>query len=199
MKNKFEFAAALQKYSNVLILDLGCRNKELQPYLESAVTYQGIDFEDSEYVLKHNLEEGIPFENKSFDVVFALDILEHLENIHFLMHEIRRVARNEAIIALPNCYHWHYKLNIMRGKPLNTKYILPNEKTIDRHRWLTYHGMNVEFLKNVYNGEVITHFNFTCRYTKYRILSYVDRCLCLFFPNSFVYTDFFHIDFKKST
>ena len=66
------------------ILDIGCRDKILKKYLNENVIYQGIDFEESHEVIAHNLEEGIPFPDNSFDIVFALDVLEHVENIHLL-------------------------------------------------------------------------------------------------------------------
>ena len=44
------------------ILDIGCRDKVLKKYLKNDVIYQGIDFEEDDEVLAHNLEKGIPFQ-----------------------------------------------------------------------------------------------------------------------------------------
>jgi len=199
MKNRFEFAVNLQHYesNNKLILDIGCRDKTLKQYLKNNIKYQGIDFEDNDEVIGYNLENGIPFEDDSFDVVFALDILEHLENIHFLIHEVVRVARNEVIIALPNCYHWHYKKNIILNKPLNTKYKIPLTKVLDRHRWVTFHSANKFLIFNVLKDYDIEYHKFICNYKNHKSFFYIDRFFSKYFPNTFVYTDFFHIKIKK--
>jgi SAM-dependent methyltransferase len=197
MNNRFQFAVKLQRYNNETVLDLGCRDKALKMYLKQDIKYQGIDFEEGEEIISFNLENGIPFEDDSFDVVFALDVLEHLENIHFLMEEMKRVAKNEIILALPNCYHWHYKLNVLRNKPLNTKYKIPNQKIMDRHRWVTYHDANTSLVEDIYKNKQIVNYIFVCNYNKYKILFFMDSFLAKYFPNTFSYTDFFHIDLKK--
>ena len=143
------------------------------------------------------MENGIPFSDKTFDIVYALDILEHLENMHFVLNEIKRVAKNEVIIALPNCYHWHYRLNILRGKPINTKYKVPLNKILDRHRWLTFHSSNKYLIEKFYKTNKVTSHIFIVNYNRYKFLFYLDKILSRFFPNSFSYTDFFHIDLKN--
>ncbi len=155
MKNRYEFAADLEQYDNITALDLGCRDKRLKNYLSKNITtYQGIDFEANDEVISANLENGIPLEDKSFDIVYALDVLEHLENMHNLLDEIKRVAKNEAVIALPNCYHWHFKLNMLRNKPIGSKYKVPNSKILDRHRWLTFHQSNLDLINSKWGGNM---------------------------------------------
>jgi len=199
MKTRFEYAVSLQKYKNKTVLDLGCRDKILKKYLKKDVKYQGVDFKMDEEVVSYNLEEGIPFEDNSFDVVFALDVLEHLENIHQLIDEIKRVAKNEAIIALPNCYHWHYKLNILRNKPLNTKYKVPANKILDRHRWLTYHTSSLDLVTNMNRELKVRNFKFICNYSKYKFLYLIDKYFSKYFPNTFTYTDFFQIEYLNES
>ena len=129
------------------ILDIGCRDKILKKYLNENVIYQGIDFEESYEVIAHNLEEGIPFPDNSFDIVFALDILEHVENIHFLFSEILRVSKKEAIIALPNMSYWKFRLRYLKGKDISDKYVMPTKKILDRHRWLTSYNSSRNLIK----------------------------------------------------
>ncbi len=95
----------------------------LKNFIKKDVKYQGIDYKDSNEVVGHNLENGIPFDDKSFDIVFALDVLEHVENIHFLFDEIIRVSKDEAIIALPNMSYWKFRLRFLKGKDISKKYI----------------------------------------------------------------------------
>jgi SAM-dependent methyltransferase len=59
--------------------------------------------EDVKFVLA-DLNHGIPFKSGSFDLVCAVEILEHLDNPHFLIKEIHRVLkhRGKCIITTPN-------------------------------------------------------------------------------------------------
>jgi SAM-dependent methyltransferase len=52
----------------------------------------------------HDLESGLPFPDASFDVVMALDILEHILDQDALLSEIRRVlkAGGVAFVSVPN-------------------------------------------------------------------------------------------------
>ena len=53
-----------------------------------------------------NIEEGLPFADREFDAVVALDLLEHTNNIWFAFDELVRVSRRQVVIVLPNIYHW---------------------------------------------------------------------------------------------
>ncbi|GBE20400.1 methyltransferase domain protein [archaeon BMS3Abin17] len=47
-----------------------------------------------------NLEKKWPFPDNSFDYIYASNIIEHFENIHFICDELHRVAKNGAIIEI---------------------------------------------------------------------------------------------------
>ena len=65
MKNRdlerFRIAISPLKDNYKTVLDVGCRDKVLKSFLKDDVEYQGIDYQDGEEVLGHNLENGIPF------------------------------------------------------------------------------------------------------------------------------------------
>lgn len=141
---KFEFVRHLLQresvnYRNLRSLDLGCRNMELQKVL-GIEDYTGVDFNTSikgkANGLFHNLEEPLPFKDGEFEIVYALDILEHLENLHRCLSEIRRIASRYILIGLPNMYHYVYRLKFLLGRPLGTKYYLSRDAVLDRHRWI---------------------------------------------------------------
>lgn len=173
------------------VLDLGCRDQELKKYLHHTIKYQGIDFEFSDGVIGHNLEEGIPFDDSSFDVVFALDVLEHLENIHFLIEEIKRVAKKEIIIAIPNLYYYRFRFKYLFGKELSGKYTLFLHKTLDRHRWITsFNNAKILMEHSFQHHEINIYFGTT---SKIWLLNKIDKLLQKKFPNLFAHVIYFHI------
>ena len=175
------------------ILDIGCRDKILKKYLNENVIYQGIDFEESHEVIAYNLEEGIPFPDNSFDVVFALDVLEHVENIHFLFSEILRVTKKEAIVALPNMSYWKFRLRYLKGKDISDKYVLPANKVLDRHRWLTSYNSSKNLIKKLSGNLQIVEKKYFYQYNS-NVLKWVDYKFSKKYPNIFVYSAFFKID-----
>ncbi|HEX67913.1 MAG TPA: class I SAM-dependent methyltransferase [bacterium] len=122
-----------RKYLRGRVLDLGCDVKTLKKFVVGE--YMGVDIMGTPDV-KVNLEEGLPFSSDSFDTVIAIDVLEHLENLHNLFDEICRVSRRYALIGLPNVYEWHFRMLFLMGRNISGKYGLPPEKKEDRHRWI---------------------------------------------------------------
>ncbi len=174
------------------VLDVGCRDKALKLFLKDNTTYQGIDFEDGKEVVGFNLENGIPFPDNSFDIVFALDVLEHVDNIQFLFQELIRTSKREVVIALPNMYYWKFRLRFLKGKDISDKYIFHSQVQIDRHRWITSYDSALKFVQcNSGNKKIIAKKEFY-QY-KGKILRFVDRWLGEKFPNLFVHTVIFHI------
>jgi SAM-dependent methyltransferase len=118
------------------VLDVGCRDAILKRHLREDIAYTGIDLIPGpgvDHVV--NAEEGLPFADRAFDAVVALDLLEHTDNIWFVFDELLRVASRQVVVLLPNAYHWQLRLRYLRGKEMD-KYLLPPEPILDRHRWL---------------------------------------------------------------
>lgn len=94
-----------------------------------------------------DLDSGqpIPFANDSFDSVICTDVLEHLENFHFILSEILRVSRTHVIISLPNSTDqfrnylfrtkYYRSLHDHRHVSFTKFYGLPLTPPSDRHRW----------------------------------------------------------------
>lgn len=47
--------------------------------------------------------EELPFADRSFDTVLLFEVLEHVENHDRLLREVRRIARRNILITVPNC------------------------------------------------------------------------------------------------
>jgi ubiquinone/menaquinone biosynthesis C-methylase UbiE len=75
-------------------------------------------------VIKHDVTQGLPFPDKSFNTITAFEIFEHIapEKRDFLIEEIKRVAKQRVIISVPdkndkrnfpddnpNHEHWKHK------------------------------------------------------------------------------------------
>lgn len=141
----FAGGSALQKAEGVVrtyptiwygqVLDVGCRSRELEKALANAdIQYLGLDIAPGADIVA-DLGDQIPLGDGSVDVVSALDVLEHTNDIHHAFSEICRVARRHIIITLPNAYELGIRLRVLRGRPISGKYGLPSARPLDRHRW----------------------------------------------------------------
>lgn len=118
------------------VLDVGCRSRELETALsEFPVSYVGMDIDESGDI-HGDVGSGIPLEDGEVDVVVALDVLEHADDIHHAFDELCRVSRRNVVISLPNCYEIAARIKYLRGRPISGKYGLPVDKPGDRHRWV---------------------------------------------------------------
>lgn len=129
------------------LLDVGCRDAILKRHLRSGIAYTGIDLiagPGVDYV--GNVGEGLPFADRAFDAVVALDLLEHADNIWFVFDEFLRVARSQVVVLLPNAYHWQLRARFLCGKEMD-KYLLPSKPILDRHRWLLSYNTASRFCR----------------------------------------------------
>jgi hypothetical protein len=137
------------KVTDYELLDVGCRTKDLKPLLRGCRRYQGLDMDDEPEVIGCNLEEGIPMPDDSFDIAVALDVVEHLENAHFIVKDMMRVARKGIVVSLPNMYYWSFRWNFLRGRGISGKYTFPPMPPVDRHRWILSYDESVEFMRGL--------------------------------------------------
>ena len=118
------------------VLDVGCRSGNFRRALSShPVDYFGLDIYAPADVLG-DLGAGLPFGDRSFDTVVALDVLEHTDDIYNAVGELCRTSGKHVVIALPNIYDVLGRLKFLLGQPLSGKYGLPSEPPDDRHRWV---------------------------------------------------------------
>lgn len=130
------------------VLDVGCAEmvlKKLRPDLQ----YTGIDI-DGAPDLKLNLEkiDRLPFEDEAFDVTVCTDVLEHLDNLHFIFQELVRVTARTLIVSLPN--NWaNARQPIERGRGSFMFYGLPIDPPADRHKWFFGYTEAVNFFRGI--------------------------------------------------
>ena len=88
------------------ILNVGCGTGGLYKFLSHYPgSYYGMDISDDAlfFSKKRNINLlckgnilNIPFKNESFTAIFALDIIEHLDNDIIALHELRRVLKKNG-------------------------------------------------------------------------------------------------------
>jgi SAM-dependent methyltransferase len=145
-KSKYQIVGQRVASSGSLV-DLGARDRILQPYLPAGLRYLSADIVPG-HDLVWNLEEPIPVPDQAYDFVVALDVLEHLEHIHRAYKELLRITRRKLFISLPNMTHLALRLDYFRTGSLGGKYTLLPEHQGDRHRWLTTYPQICAFVQS---------------------------------------------------
>ena len=115
---------------NKKVLDLGGRDGTLTKHFieKNHVTLADIDENALKYAKKNykvktmkvDLNQSLPFEDNSFDVVVMAEVLEHLPYPNITLSEIRRVLKTNGkfIGNLPLAYHLKDRWQIIRGRKL---------------------------------------------------------------------------------
>ncbi len=96
------------------ILDVGCGSAWLADHFAN---YTGVDGAPEAVAAAHergraaalvNVEEGLPFEDSSFDGVILKDVLEHLDDAVAAVREVRRVLRpgGQVFASSPDAQRW---------------------------------------------------------------------------------------------
>ncbi|MEW6108618.1 MAG: class I SAM-dependent methyltransferase [Nitrospirota bacterium] len=84
------------------ILDVGCGFKPwLKLFDEDKIEYIGIDFvkekSSADFIAS---ADKLPFPDNDFDALIYSEVLEHAENITAAIKEMRRVAKNNALVFI---------------------------------------------------------------------------------------------------
>jgi 2-polyprenyl-3-methyl-5-hydroxy-6-metoxy-1,4-benzoquinol methylase len=112
------------------ILDVGCGDgsflQQLDTSLKRPYEYHGIDY--SEYQVRKaqalpyefrrcNLEEGIPYDDASFDLVYSGEVIEHIYNPDRMLEECWRVLKPGGLllVSTPNLQAWYNRVLFLFG------------------------------------------------------------------------------------
>ncbi len=113
------------------VLEVGCGEGDLATHLTGRrrpEAFIGLDvsakiielarrrYPELEFVTQSAKE--LPFESKSFDLVIACEVLEHVDDPGKVLSEIARVSRKHVILSVPREPIWR-ALNMARGAYLH--------------------------------------------------------------------------------
>jgi hypothetical protein len=145
-RSKYKTVGRLLARARGTLLDLGARDGALRRSLPDTIVYRSADIHPGcDFVV--DLEHSLQFEDRSFDYVVALDVLEHVNDFHGAFHELLRVAREAAIVALPNMAFLPHRVSFaLHGRLRTNKYDLGPAGPTDRHRWLTTSAQSETFM-----------------------------------------------------
>ena len=109
------------------VLDLGCRDGALTRTYTEGNDVVGVDADRNALAAASelgiethwaDLDEPLPFDEASFDVVVAGELLEHLRDPRRLVAEARRVLRpgGTFVASVPNAYRLKNRLRFLAGR-----------------------------------------------------------------------------------
>ena len=116
------------------ILDLGCRDQILKKFLPDNFIYTAVDItqnKDNDNILM-DLNKKNLFEDNSYDYVFCLDIMEHLDDPIFFLKESYRICSRKIFIVLPNIAYYEKRISFLLKGDLGNKYHFSGNKYEDR-------------------------------------------------------------------
>lgn len=118
-------------HGNLKILDVGCGTGVNAKYFkEMGHDVFGIDISKvaiDNFVktgfdgMQCDILKGIPKEDNSFDLVFASEVIEHVEDYEFFLSELRRVLKKDGLLVLStiNSAFWPFRILAVLGKTLS--------------------------------------------------------------------------------
>lgn len=124
-------ALSLIEVNTQSVLDVGCGDGLFLGLVHTRLSdsvLRGIDWSPTaiemakdrtpgaEFKLLDATSSRLPFEDKEFDVVVALDVLEHTYKPEELLRELARVARTSVIVGVPNFSSLPARIQTFWGK-----------------------------------------------------------------------------------
>lgn len=167
------------------ILDLGSRDQILKKFLPNNFIYTGVDItqnKDNNNILM-DLNLKILFEDNSYDYIFCLDIMEHLDDPISFLKESYRISKEKIFIVLPNIAYYEKRISFLLNGDLGNKYHFSGNKSEDRHKWFTnYFLISKFFRQNSVNYEI---YNISKTRNKLRFIMHLEKLLSKLMPNIF--------------
>lgn len=202
------YLSLIEKNPNCYYLDLGADDGRLTYKLAERVGTKnvfGVDIrveavkklrEKSVYGIVGDLEYSLSFKDKTFDIITAKQIIEHLYNTDHFLEEMRRVLKDDGYIILStnNLASLHLRMELLLGlqpRAMMSSRIKP--KQIDDGKLFCEHGHHSLFTYK-YLEHVIKKHGFRIikkgSHTIYPMPEKISHMLTKVFPNIGAYSYF---------
>jgi ubiquinone/menaquinone biosynthesis C-methylase UbiE len=87
-----------------MILNVGCGGRPLD--FDKSFGDVRLDIERFPSVTIIADAQNLPFKDKTFELVYASHLLEHLENPFKVIKEFKRVSKNMVVVKVPNAVYY---------------------------------------------------------------------------------------------
>jgi len=175
---------------NMTLLDLGARDQFLKKFISNDIKYTGVDrFQNDNDNLIIDLDNDFHKIKEKYDVITALDVIEHLDDPLKFYKNCREYSKKLLLINFPNQAYYEVRLNFLfRGK-LTNKFHFSGKPNDDRHRWFTNFNNINKFIKN--NKDPNSKFKIINVYktrNKLFFLYFIEKILGKIFPQFFCWS-----------
>lgn len=132
----------LEVHPDLRVVDIGARDASLKDLCPVSSRYLSIDLCQNKSSSIDIVADASQLDYsfiESSDAIFALDVLEHVDDMHGLMRRLFESSASHFVFCFPNTGFIKYRLNyLLFGTLPGNKYrIVGTSSRIDRHRWLT--------------------------------------------------------------
>ena len=181
----------LEKHSNQYksVIDLGARDQILLKFLPINSKYTGVDKFTPKLNLNIDVELNFNEIIDKYDLVVALDIIEHLNNPIKFFENCKNISNKLIILNIPNAAYYQFRLSLLFTGELTEKFHFSGKFEQDRHRWFTTFNNTKEFLNNLNtNGYKLKIVKIYKTRNKLKLLQYFEKILGSIFPNFFCWS-----------
>lgn len=143
---------------DIRVLDVGCGEGLLvEEYRQRGMKISGVDLNYESPAVRRADITQLPFAEGSFDVVLALDVIEHLNfaDQELATCEIQRVlsAQGQFLVTVPNLAHFSSRLSFLfTGRLLRTSQIErhPGDRPFAEYRQLFSRHFAIERIRGLF-------------------------------------------------
>lgn len=190
----------LKKYEdkNLKIIDLGARNQILKKFIPRNFLYTGVDKfkNDNDNIIIDLDKEFNNLVNNKYDIVFALDIIEHTDDPYNFIKKCMELSKNLIYLVIPNAAYYSFRINFLIKGEITNKFHFSGKSNDDRHKWLTNFRNTKKFLTQFQNnGYDIKIEKILKNRNKLKFLYYFEQLLSKFLPSLFSWS--FLVTFEK--
>lgn len=161
------------------ILDIGCWDGNFLLKLKER-WYSNLHWIDQYFDMKNtdidfskqDINNGLLFDDNSFDAIFLLDVIEHVPNQFFLFDEIHRILKKDGllIISTPNITSIIWKINFVVN---DTLHWFGKWQVVDQYLWLPWHIS--PFIPNIFLDYYSNKFHVLNKYYFWIIIPVLNK------------------------